>query len=136
MQRGWSRTFVLLAVVALAACEPAKPPVSAEHQSTVGAWRAQAQRVTITRDDWGIPHVRGKSDADAVFGLIYAHAEDDFNRIEQNYLLSQGRLAEAEGEADVWRDLRMRLFIYPQDMQQQYAQSPEWLKSLMDAWAA
>jgi acyl-homoserine-lactone acylase len=95
----------------------------------------EAQRVTIVRDDWGIPHVHGKSDADAVFGLIYAQAEDDFNRIEQNYLLSQGRLAEAEGEKEIWRDLRMRLFITPEDMRAKYAVSPDWLKRLTDAWA-
>ena len=61
----------------------------------------RAQNVTITRDDWGIAHVVGKTDADAVFGMIYAQAEDDFNRVETNYLNSQGRLAEAEGESAI-----------------------------------
>src|SRR5215813_13441490 len=98
-------------------------------------WRQQAQNVTIVRDDWGIAHVHGKSDADAVFGMIYAQAEDDFNRVETNFINSQGRLAEAEGEAEVWRDLRMKLFIKPDDMKKQYEQSPAWLKSLMNAWA-
>ena len=69
--------------------------------------------VTIIRDDWGIAHVYGKTDADAVFGVMYAQAEDDFNRVETNYLNSMGRLAEAEGEAEVYRDLRMKLFIDP-----------------------
>ncbi|HEY4366714.1 MAG TPA: acylase [Steroidobacteraceae bacterium] len=104
-------------------------------QEQVAAWRARAQNITIVRDDWGIPHVHGKTDADAVFGLIYAQAEDDFNRIETNFLLSQGRLAEAEGEKEIWRDLRMRLFIDPEDMQAKYAASPQWLRELMDAWA-
>ena len=67
--------------------------------------------------------------------MIYAQAEDDFNRIEVNFLNSQGRLAEAEGEEEIWRDLRMRLFIDPVEMQSLYAESPEWLVSLMDAWA-
>jgi len=98
-------------------------------------WEARARNVTITRDDWGIPHIRGKSDADAVFGLIYAQAEDDFNRVETNYLNSMGRLAEAEGERAIWRDLRMKLFIDPDTMQAHYAASPEWLRALMDAWA-
>jgi len=53
-------------------------------------WERQAQNVTIIRDDWGIAHVYGKTDADAVFGLMYAQAEDDFNRIETNYLNSMG----------------------------------------------
>ena len=68
-------------------------------------WKKQAQRVTITRDDWGIAHVKGKSDADAVFGMIYAQAEDDFPRIEANYLTALGRTAEAEGEKAIWQDL-------------------------------
>src|SRR5215203_2286015 len=71
-------------------------------------WRAQSERVTIVRDDWGIAHVRGKSDSDAVFGMIYAQAEDDFNRVETNYLTALGRTAEAEGEEAIWADLRAR----------------------------
>lgn len=98
-------------------------------------WERRAQSVTIIRDDWGIAHITGKTDADAVFGAIYAQAEDDFNRVETNYLNSMGRLAEAEGESAVWKDLRMRLFIDPQAMKAQYLASPLWLKTLMDSWA-
>jgi acyl-homoserine-lactone acylase len=98
-------------------------------------WEHQARNVTIIRDDWGIAHISGKTDADAVFGAIYAQAEDDFNRVETNYLNSMGRLAEAEGEAAVWRDLRMKLFIDRDEMKAQYEASPPWLKALMNAWA-
>ncbi len=98
-------------------------------------WQAQAQRITITRDDWGIPHVRGKTDADAVFGAIYAQAEDDFNRVEANFITSLGRTAETEGESAIYRDLRMKLFIDPDSLKKMYAASPAWLKTLMVAWA-
>ncbi len=98
-------------------------------------WNKTAQRVTIMRDKWGIPHVFGKTDADAVFGLLYAQAEDDFNRVELNYINALGRLAEVEGEAEIWRDLRMKMFIMPADMQAKYAASPAWLKKLMVAFA-
>src|SRR5437870_11851000 len=104
-------------------------------QKNAAAWEHEAQNVTIVRDNWGIPHVSGKTDADAVFGVIYAQAEDDFNRVETNYLNSMGRLAEAEGEAEVYRDLRMKLFIDPADMKAKYEASPEWLKALMNACA-
>ena len=104
-------------------------------QKNAAAWEHEAQNVTIVRDNWGIAHVSGKTDADAVFGLIYAQAEDDFNRVETNYLNSMGRLAEAEGEAEIYRDLRMKLFIDPADMRAKYEASPEWLKALMNAWA-
>lgn len=90
----------------------------------------------ITRDDWGVAHVRGQRDADAVFGMIYAQAEDDFNRIEMNYLTSLGRKAEAEGEGAIWQDLRQRLWIDPEALKADYAKSPAWLKLLMQAWAA
>ena len=98
-------------------------------------WAEQAQAVTITRDDWGIAHVHGKTDADAVFGMVYAQAEDDFNRVETNYLNAMGRLAEAEGESAIWQDLRMKLFIDPAELKSLYGKSPAWLKELMVAWA-
>ncbi|MCE9600676.1 MAG: penicillin acylase family protein [Gemmatimonadetes bacterium] len=122
-------SLFVLALVA-AACSTGGP--SREERSR---WEAQAARVTITRDDWGIPHIRGKSDADAVFGMVSAQAEDDFNRIEVNYLNAMGRLAEAEGKKAIWSDLRMRLFIDPDTLRAQYAASPAWLRTLMDAWA-
>src|ERR671933_1490001 len=99
------------------------------------AFAQQNRNVTIVRDDWGIAHVHGKSDADAVFGAIYAQAEDDFNRVETNFINAQGRLAEAEGESAVFQDLRMKLFIDPDTLKAQYAASPPWLRALMDAWA-
>jgi len=122
--------FIAFIVFALA-------PLSAQRPANADAarWEQQAQNVTIVRDDWGIPHVSGKSDADAVFGVIYAQAEDDFNRVETNYLTSLGRLAEAEGESAIYQDLRMKIFIDPADMKAQYEKSPAWLKSLMNAWA-
>src|SRR4051812_32698498 len=109
--------------------------VYAAADKDAAGWQKQAEGITITRDDWGIPHVSGKTDADAVFGVIYAQAEDDFNRVKTNYLNSIGRLAEAEGEAEIYRDLRMKLFIDPVDMKAQYQKSPDWLKKLMNAYA-
>jgi acyl-homoserine-lactone acylase len=128
------KKFALVLVVALAACSGprvAEAPGSPE----LGAWKTRAEGITIIRDDWGVPHIYGKTDADVVFGLMYAQAEDDFNRVETNFINSQGRLAEAEGEREIYRDLRMKLFIDPADMRKQYDASPQWLKALMDAWA-
>jgi acyl-homoserine-lactone acylase len=97
--------------------------------------RAEASCVTITRDDWGIAHVHGKTDADAVFGMIYAQAEDDFPRIEANYLTSLGRTAEADGEKTIWQDLRARLYVGDNELKADYARSPIEMRRLMDAWA-
>ena len=123
------RTLALVAAVATAVI--ARP----QAQNDAARWRAQAQNVTIVRDDWGIAHVHGKTDADAVFGAIYAQAEDDFNRVELNFINGMGRLAEAEGASEIYRDLRMKLFVDPAEVKKQYDASPAWLKSLMDAWA-
>jgi acyl-homoserine-lactone acylase len=98
-------------------------------------WEREASNVTIIRDDWGIAHIYGKTDADAVFGMEYAQAEDDFNRVETNYINAMGRLAETEGESRIYLDLRMKLFIDPVALKKQYAESPAWLKTLMDSFA-
>jgi acyl-homoserine-lactone acylase len=98
-------------------------------------WRQHAENVRIVRDNWGIAHIYGKSDADAVFGTIYAQAEDDFARIEHNYLNALGLLAQAEGETAIYNDLRQRLFIDPRRLRQSYRSSPAWLKTLMEAWS-
>ena len=129
------QTMVKLPLLCLAlSCAPYpaadRPPASEAERR-----EQQAQRVTIVRDDWGIAHVRGRTDADAVFGMIYAQAEDDFNRVETNYINALGRLAEAEGEGAIWQDLRMKLFIDPAALKKQYAESPAWLRVLMDSWA-
>ena len=121
----------LLVTTGSGGCEP-----NGEVATNAAVTQGHAERVTIIRDDWGIPHVYGETDADAVFGMIYAQAEDDFNRIEVNFLNAMGRLAEAEGEAEIFRDLRMKLFIDPANMQRRYEESPTWLRELMDAWAS
>src|SRR6202046_5751750 len=119
--------FAFLYVVAAGAAEAA--------DDQAARWEQHARDVSIIRDSWGIAHVYGKSDADAVFGMIYAQAEDDFNRIERNYLVGLGWLAQAEGESAVYSDLRARLFVDAGRCQRQYRAAPAWLKSLMDAWS-
>jgi acyl-homoserine-lactone acylase len=98
-------------------------------------WHLHAEHVRIVRDNWGIAHIYGKSDADTVFGAMYAQAEDDFGRIEHNYLDGLGLLAQAEGETAVYSDLRQRLFVDPRRLQRLYRDSPVWLRTLMVAWS-
>lgn len=120
--------FALLWVVA--GVGAAKTPVEESAR-----WQSHSEHVRIVRDNWGIAHVYGTSDADTVFGAMYAQAEDDFGRIERNYLNGLGMLAQAEGDAALYSDLRQRLFIDPRRLQQLYRQSPDWLKTLMVAWS-
>ncbi|MEL7312922.1 MAG: penicillin acylase family protein, partial [Pseudomonadota bacterium] len=96
---------------------------------------ARAARVEIIRDDFGVPHIYGETDADAVFGLLYAQAEDDFPRIERNYIWATGRLAEVEGEDALFSDLRARLYMTVPEAKAAYESAPDWLRELCDAWA-
>lgn len=98
-------------------------------------WEAQAKQVTIVRDAYGVPHIYGKTDADAVFGLLYTQCEENFERIERNYLEMLGRRAEMEGEKLVYNDLLMRLIADSNDAKKDYLQSPLWLKKLLNAHA-
>ncbi|HEV2299619.1 MAG TPA: penicillin acylase family protein [Candidatus Acidoferrales bacterium] len=122
---------VVLILAIACVCFPALGAQNPE----VTRWEHEAQNVTIIRDDWGIAHVYGKTDADAVFGMEYAQAEDDFNRVETNYINAMGRLAETEGESKIYQDLRIKLFTDPVTLKKQYAEAPAWLKTLMNAFA-
>ncbi|HLO21519.1 MAG TPA: penicillin acylase family protein [Sphingomicrobium sp.] len=121
--------------IVTAALAPLLFLLTAASPPELARWRSEASRVSITRDDWGIAHVHGTSDADAVFGAIYAQAEDDFPRIEANYLTALGRTAEAEGEKAIWQDLRARLYVSEPELKAWYAKSPSTMQALMNAWA-
>jgi acyl-homoserine-lactone acylase len=123
----WSLWLALLVLVG--------PVATRATPVDMARWTAEARRVEIVRDDWGIAHVHGRSDADTVFGAIYAQAEDDFNRIETNYLTSLGRTSLAEGETGLWTDLRARLYVSDEDLRSRFRASPVWLRHLMIAWA-
>ena len=113
------------------------PPCIAQKFSSqeISTWKKQAENITVVRDNWGVAHIYGKTDADAVFGMLYAQCEDDFPRVERNYLIATARLAEAEGENFIYHDLRMRLFMDTTRAIAVYQASPEWLKKLCHGFA-
>ncbi|MEO7310816.1 MAG: penicillin acylase family protein [Chitinophagaceae bacterium] len=96
---------------------------------------ATAKNVTIIRDNWGIPHVYGNTDADAVFGLMYAQCEDDFKRVEMNYIVKLGRLSELNGEQDLYNDLLIKMLIDSAEAVSDYNRAEPWMKQLLNAWA-
>ncbi|MBY0534775.1 MAG: penicillin acylase family protein [Chitinophagaceae bacterium] len=109
--------------------------IDSNGQQEIKKWEAQAKRVTIIRDQWGIPHIYGKSDADAVFGLLYAQCEDDFKRVELNYVEKLGRMAEVKGTAFIYEDLLIRMIIDTNDAKADFKKAPAWLKKLCYAYA-
>lgn len=122
------RILIYLFAFIFIACQP-------EKSEELSRWEAQAERVEIIRDDFGVPHIYGKSDADVVFGLLFAQCEDDFRRVERNYIWATGRLAELEGEKAIFSDLRANLYMTEAEAKAAYEKSPDWLKSLCVAFA-
>ncbi|MFC3414963.1 acylase [Algoriphagus hitonicola] len=104
-------------------------------KSEIQAWEEQAKQVEIIRDDFGVPHIYGKTDADAVFGLLYAQCEDDFRRVERNYIWAIGRLAELEGEGAIYSDLRAKMYMTEEEAKEAYESAPDWLRELCQAFA-
>jgi acyl-homoserine-lactone acylase len=104
-------------------------------KTEIARWQQQSQNVTIIRDNWGIPHIYGKTDADAVFGLLYAQCEDDFKRVEINYIEKLGRMSEVKGEAELQNDLYIKLIIDSAEAVADYKKAPLWLQRLLNAYA-
>ncbi|MBS1664397.1 MAG: penicillin acylase family protein [Bacteroidetes bacterium] len=98
-------------------------------------YEAEAKAVTIIQDEWGVPHIYGKTDADVVFGLMYAECQNDFSRVEKNYLEMLGRQAEAYGENYLYTDVMMRLIYDSAQAVADYEKSPAWMHKLLDAFA-
>ena len=130
-----SRYLLPLMFCFIISCKNEKPITTVKVNRSELTLEQKAERVTIIRDDFGVPHIYGKSDADAVFGLLYAQCEDDFNRVEQNYIWATGRLAEVDGEEALYSDLRAKLFMTQEEAIANYDKSPDWLKDLCDAFA-
>ena len=135
MTRAHFHAISFFAFLLFTACTQDAGPPAAAADPEVARLGERASRVEIIRDDFGVPHIYGKSDADAVFGMLYAQAEDDFPRIERNYVWATGRLAEIEGENAIFSDLRARLYMTVDEAKAAYASAPDWLRALCDAWA-
>ena len=104
-------------------------------KTEITGWQKEAANITIIRDNFGVPHIYGKTDADAVFGLLYAQCEDDFKRVEMNYIEKLGRLSEVNGDKDLYNDLLIRLVIDSADAIKDYTNAPAWLKKILNAYA-
>lgn len=107
----------------------------ASSKEDVARWQQQAQQVQIIEDDWGVPHIYGKTDADAVFGIMYVQCEQSFERVELNHLEMMGRLSEVYGKSRLYEDLKMRLIYDTAAAIADYDHSPAWFKKLLDAYA-
>jgi len=97
---------------------------------------ALAKNVTIYRDTYGVPHVFGRTDASTVFGFAYAQAEDNFWRVEENFILALGRASELYGEKTLDEDRLNHALEIPRLAREEYARLDKHMRSLCDAYAA
>jgi acyl-homoserine-lactone acylase len=95
-----------------------------------------ARTVTIYRDTYGVPHVFGRTDASTVFGFAYAQAEDNFWRVEENFIHALGRAAELYGEKSLDEDLLNHELEIPKLAREEYARLDQQMRLLCDSFAA
>ena len=120
--------FILLAFPLLSIAQKYPP-------KEIEKFEREARGVTIIRDNWGVPHIYAKTDADVVFGLMYTECEDNFKGIERNYLYQLGKQAEVDGKKSLYTDITLQLIADSADAINDYQESPPWFKRIMDAFA-
>lgn len=113
------------------------PALAIAQASDLWLERAQsmAATVTITRDEFGVPHIAAPTDEAAVFGFVYARAEDEFAYVERSIIASLGRLSETMGEEAVSWDRFVRSLEVPQTARREYDESSPKLRAICDAGA-
>ena len=121
-------TFIWLLIANLAVAQGFSSKEISEYQQ-------QANRITIVKDKWGVPHVYTQTDADAVFGMMYVQCEEFFEKVENSLITRLGRQAEVDGESELYQDLWAKTFIDSTKAIQLYKKTPKWLRRLCDAYA-
>jgi len=103
------------------------------HQPT--GWNTK--NIQIARDEFGVPHIFGKSDADAAYGLAWAHAEDDFETIQKTVLAGKGLAGRVFGEEGAAIDFFVHLLDTKEIAKTKYEESfsPEF-KKVLEGYAA
>lgn len=135
-------TTVLLPAAAPLAAQTSSTQTSAAQSPTAQSPAAQSSAaprydVRIRRDSFGVPHILGRTDADAAYGLAYAHAEDDFATIQGTLMAARGQRAMLEGKDGVAGDTLFQLLDIPAVLRDRYATDlPAPLRRILDAYAA
>jgi acyl-homoserine-lactone acylase len=92
--------------------------------------------VEIVRDEFGVPHINGKTDADTAYGLAFAHAEDDFSTIQDVVAMTRGRYGALAGSDGAKVDYVMHLLGARETAEKRYMElSPE-VRAVAEAYAA
>ncbi|MFG0253230.1 MAG: penicillin acylase family protein, partial [Phycisphaerales bacterium JB038] len=125
-----------LALASLAAWLATAPPAPAADDAEADARIARAvQATTNHRDEWGVPHIEADTDAHAVFGFMYARAEDEFYAIERSLLTMTAQGAAAFGEAGLAGDILMHAYEIPERARAEFKVAPPRVRALCTAAA-
>jgi acyl-homoserine-lactone acylase len=92
--------------------------------------------VEIARDAFGVPHINGKTDADAAYGLAYAHAEDDFSTIEEVVAMTRGRYGALAGSEGAQVDYVLHLLGARETSERDYMKIPADVRAVAEGYAA
>lgn len=125
--------LLLLAAAGLIVVDRASLPKAPPRQALLD--KARRYDVRIRRDTWGVPHVLGKTDADAAFGLGYAQSEDDFDTLQDVVLATRGVLARSKGKAAAPTDYVTALLDVWPTTNAHYGELPADLRKVMEAYA-
>src|SRR6476620_3295396 len=126
----WLLHITITMLICSAVARPQSAPASDQSSA------ALARNVTIYRDTYGVPHVFGRTDASTVFGFAYAQAEDNFWRVEENFILALGRASELYGERSLNDDRHNHALGIPCPAREEYARLDPKMRELCDAFAA
>ena len=136
MRKFWSRTawtllaVIMLTIAALASWEPffaeqpGPPPPSRKYTAD------------ITRDEFGVPHIHGRTDADVAFGVAYAHAEDDFSTLQDVVAMTRGRYGAIAGQDGAGVDFAYHWLGARQTAHGHYGELPADVRQVLDAYAS
>ena len=99
--------------------------------------KSSLYKAEIKRDIWGVPHVYGETDADAAFGLAYAHAEDDFKNIAENMYLYRAQMGLRDGISGAVQDYLIKVLKIRENIDENYLiDLDENVRKVIEAYAA
>ena len=97
---------------------------------------AQKYTADIMRDEFGVPHIHGKTDADVAFGVAYAHSEDDFSTLQDVVALTRGRYGAIAGEDGAGVDFAYHWLGARKTAHDHYGELPGDVRAVLDAYAS
>jgi penicillin amidase/acyl-homoserine-lactone acylase len=132
-----TRTFLACLLLAAAALACIAWPERASFDPAPLLEAAARYEVRILRDEWGVPHIYGKRDADVAYGLAYAHSEDDFETIQKVLAAARGELARIDGVDAAPIDYLVQWFGVWDWIDERYEHDvPDDVQALVDGYAA